>query len=142
LFCTVIAGSTVAGCDRRPTAPAASTSVEEVIRQNIDTPIGQSISRVASSLAGHSVFVATDDVTSTRPSNVTLKRLRFKTAQDNQGRTWAYAYTSQAEFSRAFPKGSAYYELDFGDFFRIIDGNGEFAGIFLNSGSDTLSDPS
>jgi hypothetical protein len=36
-----------------------------------------------------------------------------------------------------FPQGSPYAELEFKDFFQIIEQNEKFAGIFLNSSSDS-----
>jgi hypothetical protein len=112
-------------------------TTEEIIRQNSNAPIGQSIIPVATSLAKHSVFVATESSPSTQPTTVKLDKLHFRTAQDNQGRMWAYAYTTQGELLRTFPQGSPYAELDFKDFFQIIERDGTFAGIFLNSGSDS-----
>ena len=104
-------------------------TTEEIIRQNANSPVGQSITPIVSSLAQHSIFVATDEPTTTEPTTVTLGRLRFKTAKDNQGHTWAYAYTNQAEFSRAFPQGSEFAELSFKDFFAIIERDDQFRGI-------------
>lgn len=111
-------------------------TTEQIIRQSVNLPVGQSIRPIASSLADRSIFVATDDTTSTQPTQVTLQRLRFRTANDNQGRSWAYAYTNEAELSRAFPQGTPFAELKFADFFAIIERDARFAGIYLNAGSD------
>jgi hypothetical protein len=111
-------------------------TTEEVIRQNSDTPVGESIVPIATSLSKHSLFVATESAPSTQPATVVLDELRFRTAQDNQGHLWAYAYTTQAELLRTFPHGTPYAELEFKDFFQIIERDGNFAGILLNSGSD------
>lgn len=136
----VVAGALLAGlagCERpAPQPPREAVSTEEIIRRNANAPVGQSIEPVARSLAKRTVFVASDSAPSTERGAVTQDRLRFRTAHDNQGRLWAYAYTAQAELSRAFPQGSPYVELDFGDFLGIIDGDARFAGIFLDSGSD------
>jgi hypothetical protein len=125
-----------AGCDRSEPKRVSAVTTEEIIRQNKNLPIGESIGPVGRSLAKHSVFVATENSPSTKPTTVTLNKLRFRTAQDNQGRMWAYAYTTQSELLRTFPQGTPYAELAFKDFFGIIERDGKFAGIFLNSGSD------
>jgi hypothetical protein len=111
-------------------------TTEEIIRRNANVPVGQSIVPIATSLAKQSVFVATESSPSSQTITVTLDRLRFRTALDNQGRIWAYAYTTQAELLKIFPQGSPCAELEFKDFFRIIERDGKFAGIILNSGSD------
>lgn len=67
-----------------------------------------------------------------------LEKLQFKTALDNQGRLWAYAYTSEAAFLQAFPPGEGFAELSFAGFFAIIDGDSRFAGIVLNGDSDAF----
>src|SRR3954466_12767848 len=126
----------VGSCDRSAPKAAKNMTTEAVIRQNLNAPVDQSIVPVTGSLAKRSLFVATESSPSTQPTTVTLDRLRFRTAQDNQGRMWAYAYTTQAELLRAFPQGSPYAELDFKDFFQIIERDPRFAGIFLNSRSD------
>jgi hypothetical protein len=128
--------SGLVGCDRSTPKAASTMTTEEIIRRNADAPVGQSIVPVATSLAKHSVIVATESSPRTQPTTVTLDKLHFRTDQDNQGRMWAYAYTTQAELSRSFPKGTPYVELKFQDFFQIIQRDGKFAGIFLNSGSD------
>jgi hypothetical protein len=135
-FALISIASGLVGCDRSTPKVASTVTTEEIIRQNANAPVGQSIVPVATSLAKRSVFVATDSSPSTQPTTVKLDKLRFRTAQDNQGRMWAYAYTTQAELLRSFPQGSPYTELDFKDFFQITERDGKFAGIFLNSGSD------
>jgi hypothetical protein len=112
-------------------------TTEEIIRQSANQPIVKSVSLVAASLVKQSVFLATDDVAEPGPKKVTLQRFSFKTAKDNQGRTWAYVYTNRAEFGRAFPSGGGYIEAAFEDFFHIVDKDAQFAGIFLNAGSDS-----
>lgn len=128
--------SGLVGCERSTPKAASTMTTEEIIRQNANAPVCRSIVPIATSLARHSIFLATESSPSTQPTTVILDTLRFRTAQDNQERTWAYAYTTQAELLRAFPQGSPYVELDFKDFFGIIERDGRFAGILLNSGSD------
>lgn len=93
------------GCDHKQKRHPAPLVAEQIIRQCADTPISQSIQKVALSMVGKSFFVPTDAAATGQPSNVVLRTLRFKVAEDNQGRSWAYAYTSKYEFSQAFPKG-------------------------------------
>ena len=126
----------VVGCKRNDSSPAKPVTAEEIIKQNINLPVGQSIQPIAGRLVAESVFVSTESAPSTQPTTVRLDKLRFRTAKDNQGRTWAYAYTSEEMLLKAFTQGSPYVKLSFVDFFGIIDRDSEFAGIFLNSGSD------
>jgi hypothetical protein len=106
-------------------------SIEQVIHKYHSSRLGDSIGPVSQALAKQLVLVATDNVATTRSTT-----LRLKTAEDNQGRTWAYAYTSEAEFLKALPPGSAFAELRFPDLFDIVNRDARFAGIFLNSASD------
>jgi hypothetical protein len=124
------------GCDRSSPQATRTMTTEEIIRQNAKTPVSESIIPIATSLAKHSVFVATQSSPSAQPTTVASNKFQFRTAQDNQGRTWAYAYTTQTELLRTFPQGTPYAELDFRDFFQIIERDGRFAGIFVNSGSE------
>jgi hypothetical protein len=110
-------------------------TTEQIIRQYTHAPVGQSIEPIALSLATHSVFLATDEP-GTQQAIANLNRFRFRTDKDNAGRTWAYAYTNRAEFSRAFPRGGGYVEMPFKDFFHMIERDQQFAGIFLNAGSE------
>jgi hypothetical protein len=105
---------------------------------NANIAVGESIGPVASSLATRSILVATDTAPASQPQDVVLSKLRLRTANDNLGRTWAYAYTNMDDFLRAFGPGTPYVELKFADFFKIIDGDHKFAGIVLNSGSDAM----
>ena len=137
-------------------------TIEEIIRRNADRPVGESITVVASALAKHRIFLATDDTTAktTQPATVktqpttgtttqpgsfaelvnSLKQpgitIEFKSGKDAQGRVWAHAYTSPEEFERAFPQGQPSTELSFRHFFGMIEGDAGFAGIRLNPGSD------
>jgi hypothetical protein len=114
-------------------------TVEEIIRRDQNVPIGQLIETIAPLLAKRSVFLATDDApATTRAMTATQEtRIRFKVAHDNQGRQWAYGYTSEEELLKALPQGSPYVKLELNDFFRMIDEDAKFAGIMLNSGGDS-----
>ncbi|PQO27128.1 SseB family protein [Blastopirellula marina] len=121
-----------AGCSENE----APQSTEEIIRQHHNSPLSDSIDAVVQTLAKRPVFVGTEGVTPTE-NGVATGELRLKTAADSQGNLWAYAYTSREEFSQAFPEGGAYAELAFADLFSIIEPNPQFAGIYLNSASDS-----
>ena len=60
--------------------------------------------------------------------------MRVKIGPDREGRL--YAYTSRAEFTKAFPEGGAFAEMSFPDIFKIVETDQQFAGIYLNSASD------
>jgi hypothetical protein len=128
----------VAGCDRKHSQAPNTMTTEQLIRLNANTPVGESIGSVASSLATRAILVATDTAPASQPQDVVLSKLRFRTANDNLGRTWAYAYTNMDDFLRTFGPGTPYVELKFTDFFKIIDGEHKFAGIVLNSGPDAM----
>lgn len=106
---------------------------EQIIQTYRDAPVGESIGAIAESLASRSVFVGIEGDASTQPS-----KLQFKVAADKQGGLWAYAYTSEAEFSKAFPQGGRFAEMGFADLFETIEADQRFAGIYLNSASDTF----
>lgn len=112
-------------------AGAEQMQIEQVIRQHGKDPVAKSIRPVASTLVSRSLLVATDP-------NTPPGKLRLRTALDNQGNVWAYAYTSAAELSKAFPTGASYAELTFPVFFGIIEASPQFRGIYLNSASDSL----
>src|SRR4051794_2629625 len=134
IFCMVVA---FAGCNQSSLQNSRPMATDEIIRQNAHEPMGKSVPLVAASLVKQSVFLATDDATEKGPKEVKLQKFNFKTGKDKQDRTWAYAYTSRAEFGRAFPQGGGFIEMAFRDFFRVIDKDAKFAGFFLNSGSDS-----
>jgi SseB protein N-terminal domain len=133
----ICVAAAISGCEKSSIQNSAGMTTEEIIRQNAHEPMGKSVPLVAASLAKQSVFLATDDATETGPKEVTLQRFSFKTGEDKQGRTWAYAYTNRAEFGRAFPQGGGYIETDFGGFFHVVEKDAKFAGILLNGGSDS-----
>jgi hypothetical protein len=110
-------------------------NAEQIIRQYRNSPVGDSIGPITKALAAQSVFVGTADVTPTQDGKITGK-IQLKTDADNRGRMWVYAYTSRAEFSKAFPDGGPYAEMSFPDLFEIVERDQQFAGIFLNSASD------
>jgi SseB protein N-terminal domain len=112
-------------------------NTEDNIRQHRKSPVGDSIDAVAYSLATQSVFVGTEGAAPTQDGKLTGK-IRFKTGTDNRGRLWAYAYTSQEEFSKAFPQGGPFAEMKFADVFTIIERDSRFGGIYLNSASDAM----
>ncbi len=132
----IFVSSTLIGCDRRESTATVPMSTEQVIHQYRNSPIGDSIGPITQALAAQSVFVGTEGVTPTREGKI-IDKIRLKTGVDNQGRSWVYAYTSRAEFSKAFPDGGPFTELSFSDLFAIAEKDQKFAGIFLNSASDS-----
>ncbi|HUE73842.1 MAG TPA: SseB family protein [Pirellulaceae bacterium] len=110
-------------------------NAEQVIRQHANSPVSDSIEPISKVLAAQTVFVGTEGVTPTQDGKITGK-IRLKTGADNQGRVWVYAYTSRAEFHKAFPQGGAFAEMSFPDLFKIVESEQQFAGIYLNSASD------
>ncbi len=128
---TIVCGLLFLAVGVSHTAGAEQMSIEQIIRQHGKEPVAQSIGPVASALANRSLLVATDP-------GAPPGKLRLRTAVDNQGNVWAYAYTNAAELSKAFPNGASYVELTFPVFFGIIEANPQFRGIYLNSASDSL----
>jgi hypothetical protein len=111
-------------------------NAEQVIRQHLNSPVGESIEPISRALAAQTVFVGTEGVTPTQDGKITGK-IRLKTGADVHGHLWVYAYTSQAEFHKAFPQGGAFAEMSFPEVFKIVEREQQFAGIYLNSASDT-----
>jgi len=132
----VILGVIFSSCGRNGSTADEPMGIEQIISRYHSSPIGDAIDPITKSLATNSVFVGTEDVTPTKDGKI-VGKLRLKTGVDNQGRNWAYAYTSRAEFDKAFPRGGPFAEMSFPDFFKVIELNGRFAGINLNSASDT-----
>lgn len=106
-------------------------TAEEVLRQYRDAPVGESIGPLTRSLASRTVYVAAEEAPSAQSTE-----MRFKVATDNSGGLWLYAYTSEAEFSKALPQGSMFAAMSFPDVFEIVEADSRFAGIYLNSASD------
>lgn len=129
--------TSVFGCDRPASQAAPMASIEQTIKNNANAPIDQSLKLVGAALKQQAILVATDGTAATQQSSGSLNRLRFKSALDNQGRMWAYAYTNKNLFEKTFPPSSEFAEISFRDFFGIIDSNQQFAGIYLNAGSDS-----
>ena len=131
---------TLLGCDRKESATSKPTmTIEQIIQAHVDSPVGVSIGPITESLAKQSVFIATAEVAPTQDGKLTgTSKIQFKVGKDNQGRPWAYAYTSEAQFSKAFPQGGPFAEMSFPDVFKIIESDPKFAGIYLNSASDTF----
>jgi len=123
--------------DRTGDTDAAPMTAEQLIRQLSNAPIGNSIGPITKALAAQSVWVGTEGVTPTRDGKI-VGNMCLKTGADNQGREWVYAYTSRAEFSKAFPDGGPFAEMSFPDLFEIVDKDQQFAGLVLNSTSDAM----
>src|SRR5690606_23322483 len=70
-----------------------------------------------------------------------LPTLRLYTGLDNEGRPWAYIYTTSAAFAKAFPRGGKYAEMSFVDVFELVEKDEQFGGIFINANSDKYPIP-
>jgi hypothetical protein len=136
IILALIAVSAVVGCDRDKRTTITPMRTEQIIHQHRDSPVGESIDPIIKSLATQSLFVGTEGVTPAEDGKTT-SNIRLKTGVDNQGRPWVYAYTSRVEFDRAFPQGGAFAEINFQDLFKIVETDQQFAGLNLNSASDT-----
>lgn len=110
---------------------AEIVTIEQVIREHRQEPVSKSIVPVATSLAKHTLYVATEP--STEPN-----RLRLKTGLDKQGKVWVYVYTSESELSKAFPSGTGYASMEFSELFKIIEPATQFRGIYINSASNSF----
>ena len=114
----------VTGC--QPSAPYKPASIKELIASYQDAPLGESIHEVSRGLAQCNVVLPTVGI------HAEGTPLRIKTATDNEGREWAYAYTDESELLAAFPNGCPYVQLRFGDAFAVVTGDSRFGGIFIN----------
>jgi hypothetical protein len=123
------------GRNRRKSMATVPTNVEQMIRQYRNLPIGKSVGPITKALAVQSMLVGTVGVTPTQDGKI-VGKICLKTGADNQGRQWVYAYTSRAEFSKAFPEGGLFAEISFPDLFGIVEKDQECGGLFLNSVSN------
>jgi hypothetical protein len=130
LCIVLLVATTICGCEHKAAPPTTVMKVEEIILKNRDVPIGKSIQPIAAALANQSVLVAGDG-----QEKKAGGKLGFKVAADNRGQLWAYAYTSESEFSKAFPQGGGFAEMKFSDLFNVIEPDARFGGICLNAGS-------
>ena len=137
LFCSLLLVLTFAGCERKSSPAIDSMTTEQIILHYRDTPVSDSIDSVAKSLSKQSVYVGTEEVAKTEDGEL-KGTLRLRTGLDNQGRPWVYAYTSETNLSSAFPNGSPFVEMSFANLFKIVEPDQKFAGIYLNSSSDTF----
>jgi len=102
--------------------PTPGTITEDLIHQHRGSSVDQTTGLIAASLVPRTVFLRIPDEASVDLGLHDLDpHFRFATAKDNQGRSWAWAYTNRAEFSRAFPQGAKFAETSFPRFFRIIE---------------------
>jgi type III secretion system (T3SS) SseB-like protein len=124
ILSSILAFLGIAGCDSA--APDAPLSIKDLIESQQDAPLGETINDVSRALACCDVLLPTEGV------HEQGQPLRIKTATDNEGREWAYAYTDEAELLAAFPDGSPFVQLRFPDAFGIVARDSKFGGIFLN----------
>lgn len=114
----------IAGC--RQSVREDARSIKEVIESFEGAPLGKSIKEVSRHLARCEIILPTEGVYRAG------EPLRMKTASDDQGRDWVYAYTDESELLAAFPEGSNFVAMPFRDAFEIIARDPRFGGISIN----------
>lgn len=124
------------GCGRNQSSPTP-LSYDQAIRRYQNSPVGESIEPITRALATNWVYVGTENLTPTADGKIVGDKMRLKVSTDNRGGIWACAYTSRAEFDKAFPNGGPFAEMAFSDVFGIVDADNRFAGLHLNSASDS-----
>lgn len=117
-------------------SPATQMTTEQIIRDRSHLPIAESIMPIVTSLSKRNVFLPIPDKTIKQSAVVPTKIMSVKAWVDNEGSAWAYAYTSQRQFLRAFPAGGAFAEMRFEKFFEMIESDDRLQGIALNAASD------
>ncbi len=120
------------GCDDKNSASTTPMTTEQLLQRYSKTPVGESIAPIAKSLGTEKVMVGIESSLSENPG-----KMQLKVNADRFGRIWAYAYTSESEFLKVLPAGTRFARLGFADLFKIVQQDQRFAGIVLNSGSDT-----
>jgi len=100
--------------------------IKQLIEFYKDAPLGKSIDDVSRGLARCTVLIPTEGI------HEQGKPLKMASSTDKQGKRWAYVYTDEPELLAAFPKGSPYVKMRFGDVFRIIENDSRFGGVFVN----------
>lgn len=105
-------------------------AIRDILKAAQTAPVDQTIDRVTKALAQQPLLVSAKITDS--------GEIRFQVSQDGQGLLWVYAYTDEPEFSRAFPGGGPYAEMELVDVFTSIAANAQFGGIYINSKSDAM----
>lgn len=118
----------MSGCQSNP-EENAQNAIKELFRKYKETPVKDSIVPIVKALAHKEILLATEGI------HKGGQMLNIAVSQDKQGNTWAYFYTEESELSAAFPQGSPYVALPFGDAFKIISKNETFGGIMINGSS-------
>jgi hypothetical protein len=125
VFTTAAALCACTGCARHAPTPSLETAESAIVASG-DAPIGQSLNRVVSALrAQPAVWLPTD-------SPGLADTLHLKVANDNNGRPWAYMYTSEDELRSAFPDGTPFVTLTFEAALGLISQDARFGGISIN----------
>ncbi len=132
LAALILAGLLTTACNRSEAPTDQGLTTEQIIQKyRSGVPMEKAIGPIARALASGPVFSGTDGQDSGDP-----RKINLKTNSDREGRQWLYAYSSQAEFSKAFPQGGPFVEMSFADLLGIAEANPQFAGIYINSASD------
>lgn len=108
--------------------------IEKIITDNKTIPIGRAIEPVTTALSKHSVF--TPMVGSAPGPNG--GKMSLLVGKDNEGNTWAYAYTSLLELNKAIKQGGTYAEMQFSQLFSILEANQHLRGLYINSASESF----
>lgn len=114
----------VTGCQQSVQEDALS--IKDLIESYKDAPLGESIKEVSRHLAQCEIILPTEGAYQAG------EPLRLKTASDNEGRDWVYAYTDESEVLAAFPQGSDFVAMPFRDAFGIVARDARFGGISIN----------
>ena len=105
--------------------------VEDVIKKCSGMILRDSIGAVARSMVDQSLIVPLE-----RPINSGDNVVMMLTSKDKEGRIWATAYTSDAEFLREFPQGHIRGTIKFAALLDIMTRDQNFAGLILNRASE------
>lgn len=109
-------------------------NIEKILIENKTTPIGRAIEPIATALSKHTVFVP---MVGNAPGPNGGKMSLF-VGKDNEGNTWAYAYTNLQELNKALKQGGAYAEMQFSQLFSILEANQHLRGLYVNSASESF----
>ena len=107
---------------------------EEIVRQNANAPVGQSIVPIAVHCALQAICIRGDrKLAEYSADNGYAGQAASEPAQDNRGAHVGVCVAHRPSCCGTFPQGSPYAELDFKDFFQIIERDGRFADSQLRA---------
>ena len=100
--------------------------IKELIESYKDAPIGVSISIISRRLSNAELLLPTE------VQHEQGQPLKIAVSVDNQGRSWLYGYTDEAELLAAFPNGKPYCAMPFRDVFQMAAKDPKFGGMCIN----------